>query len=409
MFESRKAAAETQQEFWIETRRLPQATASTFYRKLDQTLDAIGFTAGVREICLPAYAEAARGGRPGIDPAVYFKMLMIGFFENLPSERAIASHCADSLSLRVFLGYAIEEATPDHSSLSVIEANASLRERVHRNTEEQYWEYVKRLGAEAGIDPDDTKAVRRFDKKREGRRTSNKEWVNPHDPDAKVGMTKHGTCDMIYKPEHVTDLESGAIVAATVRLGDEGDTRDRAARVLEAGGEKQERQGAAPPARRAPRTRLLPRARSWRPEAGDVARSWKPHQAPARWSAGVQPVAADAPPHRSRHAQAVAGGGFWRRDGPPEGHCGEDRALSAGIPSIREAILNPDLRSPNRNHDPDAELIGRFFNRLVASSRTLCMLRKHYFVSMPAHRQGARKVSKTFKRERPAPVQESRS
>lgn len=271
MFESR--STESQQEFWVETRRLPQATASTFYRKLDQTLEAIGFTAGVREICRPAYAEAARGGRPGIDPAVYFKMLMIGFFENLPSERAIASRCADSLSLRAFLGYGLEEATPDHSSLSVIrsrlgaaiyqaalelvlrglcehgllkgrhlgidssviEANASLRELVHRNTEVHYWEYVKRLAAGAGIDPDDTKAVRRFDKKREGRTTSNKEWVNPHDPDAKVGVTKHGACDMVYKPEHVTDLETGAIVAAAVRCGDAGDTADLAARVLAAG------------------------------------------------------------------------------------------------------------------------------------------------------------------------------
>lgn len=273
MFETRNAAAETQQEFWIETRRLPQATASTFYRKLDATLDSIGFAAGVREICLPAYAEAIRGGRPGIDPVVYFKMLIIGFFENLPSERSIASRCADSLSLRAFLGYGIEQSTPDHSSLSVIrgrlgadiyqaafelvlsglrqhgllkgrnlgidssviEANASLRELVHRNTEEQYWEYVKRLAAEAGIDPTDTKAVRRFDKKREGRKTSNEEWVNPHDPDAKVGMTKHGACDMIYKPEHITDLESGAIVAAEVRLGDQGDTEDLARRVLAAG------------------------------------------------------------------------------------------------------------------------------------------------------------------------------
>lgn len=271
MFESR--STESQQEFWIETRRLPQATASTFYRKLDETLEAIGFTSGVREICLPAYADASRGGRPGIDPAVYFKMLMIGFFENLPSERAIASRCADSLSLRAFLGYGIEEATPDHSSLSVIrsrlgaaiyqaalelvlrglrehgllkgrhlgidssviEANASLRELVDRNTEVHYWDYVKRLAAEAGIDPDDTKAVRRFDKKREGRTTSNKEWVNPHDPDAKVGVTKHGACDMVYKPEHVTDLETGAIVAAAVRCGDAGDTADLAARVLAAG------------------------------------------------------------------------------------------------------------------------------------------------------------------------------
>lgn len=240
MFRKRESAQEVQPQFWIETKRLPKATANPFYRKLDKTLEETGFSDGVRELCKPAYADASKGGRPGIDPVVYFKMLMIGFFENLPSERSIASRCADSLSLRAFLGYDLEEETPDHSSLSVIrtrlgeeiyqaalelvlsslyangllkgrnlgidssviEANASLRELVHRNTEEQYWEYVKRLAAEAGIDPDDIKAVRRFDKNRQSRKTSNDDWVNPHDPDAKVGMTKHGTCDMIYKPEH---------------------------------------------------------------------------------------------------------------------------------------------------------------------------------------------------------------
>jgi transposase len=273
MFERRETNKEIQSQFWIQTRSLPKVTASIFYRKLDETLDRIGFADGVREICLPAYADASRGGCPGIDPAVYFKMLMIGFFENLPSERSIASRCADSLSLRAFLGYGLDKATPDHSSLSVIrtrlgaelfqaafelilralyehgllkgrhlgidssviEANASLRELVHRNTEMHYWEYVKGLAAAAGIDPDDTKAVRRFDKKRPGRKTSNEEWVNPHDPDAKVGMTKHGACDMIYKPEHITDLDSGAIVAASVRPGNEGDTQDLAERVLAAG------------------------------------------------------------------------------------------------------------------------------------------------------------------------------
>jgi transposase len=270
MFESRDRVSEDQQEFWVETRRLPKATASTFYRKLDDTLNDIGFIEGVREICRPAYADAEKGGRPGIDPAVYFKMLMIGFFENLPSERSIASRCADSLSLRAFLGYELDERTPDHSSLtvirqrlgqeiyqaafelvltglyqygllkgrhlgidsSIIEANASLRELVSRNTEEEYWKYVKRLAAEAGIDPDDTKSVRRFDKKRPGRKTSNKDWVNPHDPDAKVGFTKHGACDMVYKPEHITDLESGVIVMATVRQGDEGDTVGLPSRVM---------------------------------------------------------------------------------------------------------------------------------------------------------------------------------
>jgi transposase len=272
MFRERGKEGEQQEEFWVERRRLPQLRASRFYEKLEETLEGIGFAEGVREICRPAYAEEAKGGRPGIDPAVYFKMLMIGFFENLPSERSIASRCADSFSLRAFLGYGLEEATPDHSSLSVIrtrlgaevfqaalelvlrglyehgllkgrhlgidssiiEANASLRELQNRNTEQDYWEYVKSLAAEAGIDPDDTKAVRRFDKKREGRKTSNKEWVNPHDADAKVGRTKDGACDMVYKPEHVSDLESGAIVRAEVRCGDAGDTVDLAGRVLDA-------------------------------------------------------------------------------------------------------------------------------------------------------------------------------
>jgi transposase len=272
MFRERDQKGEDQGEFWVERKRLPKHSASAFYVKLEETLLGIGFAEGVRGICRSSYAKDCKGGRPGIDPAVYFKMLMIGFFENLPSERSIASRCADSLSLRAFLGYELEESTPDHSSLSVIrtrlgaevfqaalelvlrglcehgllkgrhlgidssiiEANASLRELEHRNTEEAYWEYVKRLAAEAGIDPDDTKAVRRFDRKRKGRKTSNKDWVNPHDPDAKVGRTKDGACDMVYKPEHVSDLESGAIVQAEVRCGDAGDTVDLAERVLDA-------------------------------------------------------------------------------------------------------------------------------------------------------------------------------
>jgi hypothetical protein len=114
----------------------------------------------------------------------------------------------------------------------VIEANASLRALEHRNTEENYWEYVKRLAAEAGVDPTDTKAVRRFDKKRPGRKTSNEEWVNPHDPDAKVGRTKDGATDMTYKPEHVSDLESGAIIEADVREGDEADTEELTDRMM---------------------------------------------------------------------------------------------------------------------------------------------------------------------------------
>jgi transposase len=260
MFEQRQEK-ERQQELWIMPDELPAATPDAFYRRVNRTLDAMEFAPQVWAICRPAYADASRGGRPGIDPVVYLKMLMVGFFENLGSERAIASRCADSLSIRGFLGYTLTEATPDHSSLSVIrerlsleqmqalhrvllaalhkngllkgrklgidssiiEANASLRALEHRNTEQSYWEYVQNLAAQSGIDPQDSKAVRRFDKKRTGRKTSNQDWVNPHDPEAKVGRTKDGACDMVYKPEHISDLESGAIIHAEVRQGDAAD------------------------------------------------------------------------------------------------------------------------------------------------------------------------------------------
>lgn len=210
MFE-RRALREEQKELWIEVRELPVATPDRFYQRVERTLAEMDFARQVWEICKPAYADASKGGRPGIDPVVYLKMLMVGFFEDLPSERAIASRCADSLSIRGFLGYGLREAPPDHSSLSVIrqrlspeqfhaihvvllralrrhgllkgrnlgidssviEANASLRALIHRNSEESYWDYVRKLAAEAGIDPGDMKAVRRFDKKRPGRKTSN--------------------------------------------------------------------------------------------------------------------------------------------------------------------------------------------------------------------------------------------
>ena len=198
--------------------------------------------------------------------------MMVGFLEGIGSDRGIAARCSDSLILRRFLGYTLTEETPDHSSFtvfrkrlpqdvfqaahevvleglrthgllkgrhlgidsSVIEANASLSGLVQRNTEKGYWDYVKELAKEAGVDPEDPAAVARFDRNRPGRKTSNKEWYNPHDPDAKVGRTKDGACDMIYKPEHIVDLESGAIIAGEVRFGDAGDAVDLSTRLIEA-------------------------------------------------------------------------------------------------------------------------------------------------------------------------------
>jgi len=268
MFSAKKKAA--QSEFWIPADQLVSSAKSGFYAKLEETLESFGFAAKVRALCAPAYDKSGVG-RPGIDPVVYLKMIMVGFFEDLPSERAIAARCADSMSIRAFLKYELNEKTPEHSSFtvirqrlgleiyeriftltlqalrehgllrgknlgidsSVIEANASLRALVHRNTEEQYWDYVKRLAAESGIDPEDTAAVRKFDRHRPGK-GSNQEWENPHDPDAKIGRTKDGATDMIYKPEAVVDLDTGAIVQAQVQPGDEADHKNMAGRILEA-------------------------------------------------------------------------------------------------------------------------------------------------------------------------------
>jgi transposase len=258
-----------QGEFWVARNDLARAQASRFYEKLQETLESLGFAAKVHALCAPVYSSGAKG-RPPIDPVVYFKMLMVGFLENLPSERAIASRCGDSLMIRRFLGYELDEDTPHHSSFTVIrqrltpavfqavfeiilvglrahgllrgknlgldssvmEANASLRGLEHRNTGEAYWDYVRRLAAEVGVDAEDAAAVRRFDRQRPGRKTRNQEWVNPHDPDAKVAPAKDGATDMLYKPEHVVDLDTGAVVSAEVRLADQADTTDLADRVM---------------------------------------------------------------------------------------------------------------------------------------------------------------------------------
>lgn len=276
-----KPQSPPESELFVASAQLVRPATSPFYAKLDQTLESFGFAEKARGLCAPAYSSSGRG-RPGIDPVVYFKMLMVGFFEDIASERGIAERCNDSISLRAFLGYSLTQVTPDHSSLSVIrsrlgediygqifqvilgtlqehgllkgknlgidasviEANASLRNLVNRNTEEVYWDYVRRLAAEAGIDPKDTGAVRRFDRKRP-KKMSNEEWVNPHDPDAKIGPTKAGATDMIYKPEHTVDLDTGAIVQAEVRLGQEADQQDLGAHVLQAQVKINEAQGKA--------------------------------------------------------------------------------------------------------------------------------------------------------------------
>jgi transposase len=269
MFKKQKRIV--QGELWVNAKEYALPASNPFYEQLDAILTSIGFDDQVRALCQPYYRSGGPG-QPGVDPAVYIKMLLIGFFENIKSERAIEARCADSIMLRRFLGYPINERVPDHTTLgvirrrlpvdtferafailypvlasmgllrgahigmdtSVIDANASMRNLINRISAEKYRAYVKKLAKAEGVDIRDEAAVSRFDRKRKGRKTSNDEWQNPHDPDAKIGPTKHGGTRMIYKPEHAVDMETGAIIDAKVLPGDTADTADVASRIADA-------------------------------------------------------------------------------------------------------------------------------------------------------------------------------
>ena len=251
---------ERQGELWIATQDVPQSTGHPFYEKLNQLLAEAEFDEYVESLCGPFYA--AHRGRPGIPPGVYFRMLLTGYFEGMDSQRGIAWRCADSLSLKSFLGYSLAEATPDHSSLTVIrqrlsvevheqvftfvlkiaqvkkllkgkavavdatllEANAAMKSIVRRETGEDWKEYLRRLMAEEGIEDPTDEELRRFDKKRKGKKVSNKEWVSPTDPEARIMKMKDGRTHMAYKSEHAIDLESGLLLAATIHHGDRADS-----------------------------------------------------------------------------------------------------------------------------------------------------------------------------------------
>ncbi len=251
---------ERQGELWIATQDIPQTTGHPFYQKLNQLLAEAEFDAYVESLCEPFYA--AHLGRPGIPAGVYFRMLLIGYFEGIDSQRGIAWRCADSLSLKSFLGHSLAEATPDHSSLTVIrqrlsvevheqvfafvlkvahekrllkgkttavdatllEANAAMRSIVRRDTGDDWKAYLRQLAAEAGLENPTDEDLRRFDRKRKGKKVSNKEWVSDTDPDARIMKMKDGRTHLAYKAEHAIDLDSGLLLAATIHHGDRADS-----------------------------------------------------------------------------------------------------------------------------------------------------------------------------------------
>ena len=248
-----------QGELWIPTQDLPTSPGHPFYRKLNALLDEAGFDRFVEELCEPHYAK--HQGRPSIPPGVYFRMLLIGYFEGLDSQRGIAWRCSDSRSLQEFLGYLPTQATPDHSSLTVIrerlsevvheqvfawvlglaqkkkllagktvatdatflEANAAMKSIERKDSGEDYKAYLKRLAKDAGIEDPTDEDLRRFDKKRPDKKVSNEEWQSRTDPDSRIAKMKDGTTHLAYKAEHVVDLDSNLILAAEIYHANEGD------------------------------------------------------------------------------------------------------------------------------------------------------------------------------------------
>ena len=249
---------ERQEALWIPTASVARGPGHPFYDQLNKLLGEAEFDRWVEERCRAFYAEQ---GRPGIPPGVYFRMLLIGYFEGLESQRGIAWRCADSSSLKSFLGFGLTETTPDHSSLTnirkrlplelheevfafvlgiaqlkkllkgqavgvdatLLEANAALKSIVRKDTGEDYRQYLRRLANEAGIEDPTDDDLKRFDQKRKGKKLSNDDWQSTSDPDGRIAKMKDGTTHIAHKAEHAVDLESELLLAATVQPGDCGD------------------------------------------------------------------------------------------------------------------------------------------------------------------------------------------
>ena len=254
-----KRKSEDQPVLWVATSELPTSPGHPFYEQLNAVLRKHGFDAFVEGLCQQFYAPTM--GRPSMRPGVYFRMLLVGYFEGIDSERGIAWRVADSMALRSFLSYALTETTPDHSTVSrtrrlldlethaavfqwvlvvlakehlltgktlgvdatTLEANAALRTIVRRDTGESYTDFLTGLATASGIETPTRADMAKLDRKRP-KKGSNDDWEHPHDPDAEITKMKDGRTHLVHKVEHASDMESQAVVAVTLSGGAEGDT-----------------------------------------------------------------------------------------------------------------------------------------------------------------------------------------
>ena len=251
---------QVEQPLFIATADLPAPKANPYYEAVNEVLAAHQFDAFVEAACAKFYKSNV--GRPGLAPGVYFRSLLVGYFEGIDSERGIAWRCADSRALGLFLGVAVDRATPDHSTISrtrrlidlethqdvfaymlkvlanhdlisgqtvgvdstTPEANAALRSIVRRDDGRTYQRFLTDLAKASGIETPTREDLSRIDKGRK-KKGSNDDWHNPHDPDAKITKMKDGSTHLAHKAEHAVDMESGALLAVNVCDAVAGDTR----------------------------------------------------------------------------------------------------------------------------------------------------------------------------------------
>jgi transposase len=250
---------EKQEDIWIASGDLARSPGHPFYQRLNELFDGEKFDEFAEGLCRKFYAP--HYGRPSLSPGIYFRSLLIGYFEGIDSERGIAWRLADSLALRQFVRIGITEQTPDHSTISrtrrlidlethravfgwvlglladrgliqgkrvgvdatTLEASAAMRSIVRRDTGESYEEFLTGMAKASGMATPTREELARLDRKRK-KRTSNKEWMSPADTDARIAKMKDGRTHLAHKAEHAVDLDTGAVVAVTLQEADKGDT-----------------------------------------------------------------------------------------------------------------------------------------------------------------------------------------
>ena len=259
-----------QEQLWISQSELAQGPGHPFYKRVNEVLDRAGFDQFAEQRCAKFYAE--KNGRPSLTPGIYFRLLLVGYFEGIDAERGIAWRAADSLGLRRFLGVGLDEQPPDHSTISrtrrlidvethrkvffwilerlaeqglvrgktvgldatTLEANAAMRSIVRRDTGESYEEFLQGLARASGIATPTREDLARLDRQRKNK-ASNKDWVSAQDQDARITKMKDSRTHLAHKAEHAVDMKSGAVLAVTLQEADAGDTATVTETLAEAG------------------------------------------------------------------------------------------------------------------------------------------------------------------------------